>query len=454
MRKSNRGGRLLVGLLAVVGFLAVSLGGGSGAAAASKAAALTLPIPTFAQACGNKPITLQGYFESGFPDIVDLTAAFTKQYPSVKWKVTLDPFATITQDAALVLGGPNPPDLIRLPILVGLVKDHLLLNLNSYFEAYHWNTWPASEWAQNRTSANGVGLGSGNIYAWGLNNQVTGVFYNKALAAKIGMKNAPTTLAALEADFAKAKAAGITPIDVFNGGSTGGLVFPLQQLMADYSSATAINNWVFYKAGANIDTSADVQAATVLQKWIQAGYFNPDANAVLYAQMMSDFDAGQALFIFDGDWESGGFDTNEPGKIGFFPMPPLKAGGPVAAMSGPLQYGIAAHAEYPNCTAFFLNWVSTNKTARAINVKIGGSNPGGPASLPIPTVKPGSTTSQTLAAGLVVAKDNGDMDFIANANGSIYAEGWTPEVQKLFAGRETPQGLLHTVQADYVAEGS
>ena len=34
------------------------------------------------------------------------------------------------------------------------------------------------------------------------------------------------------------------------------------------------------------------------------------------------------------------------------------------------------------------------------------------------------------------------MGFIANANGSIYAEAWTPEVQKLFAGQETPQGVL------------
>jgi raffinose/stachyose/melibiose transport system substrate-binding protein len=442
----------LLGSLAVVGLLAVALAVGLGATAA-KTGAATKPTPTFAQACGTKPVTLTGLFESGFQDIVSETKAFTKQYPSVKWKVTLDPFATITQNAPLVLGGPNPPDLIRLPILTGLVKDHLLKDLQPYFKAYHWNTWPASEWAQNRTTAGGVGIGTGDPYAWGLNNQVTGVFYNKSLAAKIGMTSPPKTLAALEALFAKAKAAGITPIDVFNGGSTGGLVFPLQQLMADYSSASVINDWVFGKPGATVDTPANVQAATVLQQWIKSGYFNSDANAVLYAQMMSDFTAGQAVFIFDGDWESGGFDTNQTGQVGFFPFPPLNAGGPVSAMSGPLQYGIAAKAKHAACTAYFLNWVSTNATARTINVKIGGSNPGGPANLPIPTVKPGSTTSQTLAAGLVVAKSNGDMDFIANANGSIYAEAWTPEVQKLFAGQETPAGLMTTVQADYVTEG-
>jgi raffinose/stachyose/melibiose transport system substrate-binding protein len=67
-------------------------------------------------------------------------------------------------------------------------------------------------------------------------------------------------------------------------------------------------------------------------------------------------------------------------------------------------------------------------------------------------VKPGSVTARTLAAGKVVASENGAMDFIANATGAIYAQSWTPEVQKLFAGQETPQGVLKTVQAAYVRQ--
>ena len=37
-----------------------------------------------------------------------------------------DAFAVITQDAPLVLSGPNPPDLMRMPQITGLVKDHVL----------------------------------------------------------------------------------------------------------------------------------------------------------------------------------------------------------------------------------------------------------------------------------------------------------------------------------------
>lgn len=448
---SGRRGLTVAGTIAAVAGASMAVGGfaAAGAQASSSKAA-----PTFASACGTKKITLQGYFESGFPDIVDLTKAFTKQYPSVKWNIREDAFATITQDAALTLGGPNPPDLMRLPTIGGLVKDHVLKNLDRYFKEYGWSKFPASQLAQLRTTKSGAGVGVGSLYAMGVNYSLTGVFYNKALAAKISMTGAPKSLAQLDALLAKAKAAGITPIEQFNGGATGGLLFPLQQLMADYGSAKQIDNWVFDKPGATINTAANVAATTHLDQWIKDGYFNTDANSVLYPQMMSNFEAGQALFIFDGDWESGNFDAHMPGKIGFFLMPPLKAGGPQAAMSAPLTYGIAAHAAHADCTAFFLNWVATNPKARRINVAEGGSNPGGPSTLPIPKVKPGSTTAQTLAAGGIAAKDNGDMGFIANANGSIYAESWTPEVQKLFAGQETPQGVLSTVQAAYKADGS
>jgi raffinose/stachyose/melibiose transport system substrate-binding protein len=44
------------------------------------------------------------------------------------------------------------------------------------------------------------------------------------------------------------------------------------------------------------------------------------------------------------------------------------------------------------------------------------------------------------------------MDFIANATGAIYAQSWTPAVQKLFAGQETPAGVLKTVQSDYLKQ--
>jgi len=141
-----------------------------------------------------------------------------------------------------------------------------------------------------------------------------------------------------------------------------------------------------------------------------------------------------------------------PGNVGFFVMPPAEAGGSPAAMSAPLTFGIAAKAKNADCAAFFLNWVASNDKARQIDVTVGGSNPGGPADATMPSVTAGSVTNETLAGGPVVGKAGTSMDFIANATSSIFAQGWTPELQKMVGGKQDAAGLLKAVQAEYQRE--
>ncbi|GII73864.1 sugar ABC transporter substrate-binding protein [Sphaerisporangium melleum] len=404
-----------------------------------------------APACGTAPITLNAYFETGFPVAKALTTEFTKQHPNVTWNIREDQFAVITQNAPRVLAD-NPPDLMRLPQVSELVKDNLLKNMDGYAKAFGWDKWPASQLEQLRMGPGGRPRGEGSLYAMGINFSMTGVFYNKKLAEKIGLSSPPATLAGLDDALAKAKDAGITPIVQFNGGATGGLAFPLQNLMASYGPAGPINDWIFQKPGATIDTPSNLQAAQHLERWIKAGYFQKDVNAVDYATMMSRFIDGQGLFMFDGDWESGNLDKQMPGEAGFFLMPPAQAGGKRAAMSAPLTFGVSARAKNADCAAFFLDWVATDRQAREIGVDIGGSHPMGPADGHMPEIAADKVTASTLAAGADIAKDNGSMDFIANATGAIYAKSWTPQLQKMVAGQQTPQELLKQVQADYTRQ--
>ena len=76
----------------------------------------------------------------------------------------------------------------------------------------------------------------------------------------------------------------------------------------------------------------------------------------------------------------------------------------------------------------------------------------GPADAPMPPVKAGTVTASTLEAGSKIGEDNGAMDFIANATGAIYAKSWTPQLQKLVAGQQTPEALLKSVQSDYESQ--
>ncbi|MGE5374284.1 MAG: ABC transporter substrate-binding protein [Bacteroidota bacterium] len=402
--------------------------------------------------CGTDPVVLKASFETGFDLPFKLSEEFTKQYPNVTWDISQDQFANLISSTPLLLASDNAPDLLRLPTMVSFAKDGLLLNLDPYATAFGWNDWPVPQLNQNRIDANGV-RGSGTLYAMGLNYSLTGVFYNKKLAAQIGMTEPPKTVAEFEDLLAKAKAAGLQPIMEWGSAKSGmGLAFPLQNLMAAYGPVGPINDWIYQKAGATIDTPENLVAAQHLEQWIKNGYFPADINAIEYTDAAARFGKGEGVFTFNGDWQNAGYDKDLPGNVGFFLMPPAKAGGGYAAMSAPLTFGIAAKAKHPDCAAFFLNWVATNPKAREIDVAVGGSNPGGPADATMPSVTAGSVTNETLAAGPVMGADGGAMDFIANATSSIFAQGWTPELQKMVAGQQDAAGLLKAVQAEYERE--
>jgi raffinose/stachyose/melibiose transport system substrate-binding protein len=395
---------------------------------------------------------LNATFETGFDLPFKLSAEFTKQYPNVTWNITQDQFTNLINETPRVLASNDPPDLIRLPTMASFAKEGLLKNLDAYASGFGWDKWPVPQLTQNRVSTDGT-RGSGSLYAMGLNYSLTGVFYDKKLAAQIGMTEPPKTLAEFDADLAKAKAAGLLPIMEWGSAKSGmGLAFPLQALMASVGSVGPINNWIFDKSGATIDTPSNLEAAKHLEQWIKSGYFPSDINAIEYTDSNARFTKGQGVFTFNGDWENADYDTNLSSNTGFFLMPPSQAGGNPAAMSAPLTYGIAAKAKHADCAAFFFNWVGTNSTARQIDVTVGGSNPGGPAGASVPSVTAGSVTSGTLAAGNVIGKAGTAMDFIANATSSIFAQGWTPELQKMVGGQENAAGLLKAVQAEYQRE--
>lgn len=96
-------------VVALGAFVAAGCGGPGGSASeatptTSKQSASAAPT------CGKGPVTMDAYFETGFPTPKALTTEFTKQYPNVKWDVREDQFAVITQNAPRVLAD-DPPDL-------------------------------------------------------------------------------------------------------------------------------------------------------------------------------------------------------------------------------------------------------------------------------------------------------------------------------------------------------
>ena len=143
------------------------------------------PTEAATPSCGTEPVVLNAYFETGFDIPFKLAEEFTKQYPNVTWDIKQDQFSNLINETPRLLAGDKPPDLIRLPTMVSFAKQGLLMNLDGYAKAFGWDQWPVPQLLQNRVGEDGI-RGSGSLYAMGLNYSMTGIFYNKELAAQIG----------------------------------------------------------------------------------------------------------------------------------------------------------------------------------------------------------------------------------------------------------------------------
>ena len=392
------------------------------------------------------PVSLVFYIEPNFPYIEALGAEFMQQYPNVEIEYRKDQFANLLENTPRVLASDDAPDVVRLPTLIDLVANDLLLNLDPYADAYGWDAWPQSILGQVRVHEDGW-RGDGSLYGLGLGYSVTGIFYNKTLAEQISMTAPPETLAELDAHLAAAKEADIQPIIAMNS-PVAGTALPYQMVLNQYVDKDDLMSWILQQPGAAFNSPAALEATEHFDDWIEAGYFQSDVNAIDYPTHVGQFIDGEGLFLFIGDWESANLDAQMGDNAGFFLVPPLAAGGAHVAMSAPATYGVAANAANPDAAVFFLNWAHTDPEARRIIIESSGQAPGGPPDLPVPVVD-GTLAAETIAAGAVLAADDGAVDFIANATGAILSAVMTPELQKLFAGEQTPQGLIDAIQAEY-----
>ncbi|MEU5705066.1 ABC transporter substrate-binding protein [Streptomyces aurantiacus] len=395
-------------------------------------------------------ITIKIQDETGFPVSDDLAKEFTKQHPNVTFKVVRDSFANLTANAPRLMASTNAPDLIRLPTLGDTVKDGLLTNLDPYYKGFGWDKFSAGQLAASRMSSKGV-RGEGSLYQLGLGYSVTGIYVNQKYAERLGLSGAPATIGELEQWMAKAKAAKILPVQI--GMQDGVGTFALQALINQYGNKSDLVDWMFNKSGATFDTAASLKGATVFKKWADAGYFPDDVNAINYTTMVSNFQAGKGLLMFDGNWDAAGTDkAMGQGAATFVPMPPAAGDGKYVAMGAANSFSIPAKAKHADAAAFFLNWIHTDTKARQIVVDVTGASPGGDPARQLPKTKKGSLIEQALKVSAEVAADNGFVDFMANTTSGIYAGAFQPYEQRLLTRRMEPKAFTDAIQQYYEKE--
>ncbi|MFD7011466.1 ABC transporter substrate-binding protein [Rhodococcus jostii] len=391
---------------------------------------------------GTDPTELTLYDGAGLKKIDEaLIAAFTERHPNVTITTRYDPDEVQAVNAPRVLASENPPDIARIIALPAAVANHQLTALDPWADAYGWNALPAGQLAMYRVDADGV-RGTGPQYTMASGFTLTGLYFNKDLANRIGMTSPPTTVEQFEQTLASAKTAGLVPI--MAGNKSAQVTFLVQMMLNTALGKDTVNDWVFNAPGATLDTPAAVDATAVVADWAAKGYFPGDTNGTDATAAAGRFAAGEALFYASGNWDAATLQTKMGAGVGFV-LPPTRDGAPVLAMSDPVSnFAIPAGSDEKNAAAAFLDFLRSD-AARQVAVDAGFA-PSGIGE--VPATEPGTLGAQIQAAfGRLVATD-GQVQFVQNATNGMSGT-WLPQVQMLAAGRTTPGQMMAAVQSAY-----
>ena len=272
---------------------------------------------------------------------------------------------------------------------------------------------------------------------------VVGFWYRKDLFAKAGISAPPTTLDELNADVAKLKGAGVTPVsigskdrwpDAFWWESFAVRECSLDTLKTQIP-ALKLSDPCFKKAGEDV-------AAFLATKPFQNSFLGTPAQqgAGSSAGMVAN---GQAAMELQGDWELGVMtpltsDKNLGSEVGWFPFPAIAGGqgDPKVALGG--GDGFSCTTGAPPACADFLKYID----GEDVQKQIAGQNIGLP-------VNPAAASSLTNPAVRTAFDYSHSASYIQTyfdiAMPTNVGQALDSAVADFFAGKGSPQSIIDSV---------
>ncbi len=437
----------IVLMLALVGLIGAACTPGG---AVSQATAP--PAPAQTGVTETEPLTLTVWDqETGQVSKIwdQLNAEFEQQHPNVTIKRVNRDFGELKSLLRLAISSPNGPDVVEAnqgwPDMGALVKAGLLLPLNNYAEAYHWNERVSQNvLAVSSWSPDGKEFGAGNLYGYTTMGEIIGVYYNKQTLSDLGL-TIPTTLDQFAQDLETAKQAGIVPIQFGNNDAFPGIheYAIVQDRMA---SVDYLTDLIFgtQRDQLSFDTPENVEAARTLQDWVNKGYFTPGFGGGGYDDAVANFAKGEGLFMITGNWVVANLGADST-KFGFFLLPPKQAGDPAVSTGGAgFPLSIATGSEHPDVAAAYIDWMTSNHATDML-LDTG--------QIPLHTGATMSVQDGTLLADVVDAASQATAD-----DGVVPYEDWatptfydtlTSSIQELMANRLSPEDFAAEVNDDY-----
>ena len=449
MHVSRRSLRMLAGAVAALG--AVTVATASTATAGTTRAAAN-PFAHYGNITLN--VTSADNQDPGpEPVIKELSKQFTAKYPNVKVNVTFKGLSDYLKIVQLMFNGNSAPDVGEGNQGFGtdslLVKAKLILPLDKYAKQYGWNKlFSPGEEQQFRWSTDGKTFGVGPLWGVAQFGQATGVFYNKAKLVKYGVDPAhlPTTFAAFDALVTKlrSKVPKSDPVLVIGNKDGYESLHAFGMVQGAYVPAQDVRNWIFHKAGSTYESPSNTTAINVFMKWVKAGLFGTNYNAVGENDAAAAFGKGEGLFLLAGNWQAQVVQAGLGKDAGFMNMPPGASGKPAAIGATSLPWHISSKTKYPDVAAAYINFLINAPGSAQLMY----------AQNQIPAV-----------LGAPAAKGNPYLSSIANgwqklvkANGLTLFPDWASDTmlqtmetnwQKMMAGRQSVADTTKVIQADW-----
>ncbi|WHS98477.1 MAG: Multiple sugar-binding protein [Pantoea stewartii] len=294
---------------------------------------------------------------------------FTQQNPGIVINRSVHSFEDTRIPLKLALTAAEGPQIAQVNQGGGdmgsLVKDKLLLPLDSYAAEYGWTKrFPDSILKRNRWSDSGQ-FGSGKLYGVASLGEMVGLYYNKALLDKAGIA-VPKTLSELEAAMAKLKQQGTPPmmLGLLDGNMGQQLLSTLWEAQIESHDRKALDDLI-YDVGGTFKDEKLIKAATMMKGWADKGYLFPGYQGIGHDDAATLFQNGQAAFLVSGTWYLGQFKDNK--DIHFAAMPagegvkqPLMVGGTDLAFS---MTSMAKTKAQQDASAKFINYMVSDSMA-------------------------------------------------------------------------------------------
>ena len=292
----------------------------------------------------------------------------------------------------------------------------------------------------NIGSAGPVDSINGTVYGIPLDANPEGIYYDQSLFTKAGITTTPTTIPDLEADIAKLKAAGITPVAVGAKDAWPAAHWYYNFALRECSQAT------MNTAGQSLKFTDPcwTKAGDDLQSFLKVNPFQPGFLTTA-AQVGAGSSAGllanhKAAMELMGAWDPGTIASLTPNQkplpdLRWFPFPsvPGGAGDPSAMMGGFDGYSLAKNA--PAQAWQFVEFLLTTPQQEAYATAF--------VTIPINPAAQGVVTDPSaVEVKTALNKAGYTMQFLDTQYGQNVGNALNAAVVNLLAGKGTPAGIV------------